>query len=372
MGESQKKLSVLMLSPDPRVLGGVTTFAATVQQYLAGYEFTPLSNGSLEHNPESAFATLKRLLVTPLRLFRMVRAKHYDVVHINPSLTFKSTVRDCLLLLALRLAGYRRILFYIHGWDSNVAERLQREWLIRRPFAWLLNGTARITVLSPDFKDSLVRMGVKADKITLTKTMFDGKSIVKMDIPPSACGGRRNILFMSRFVVGKGVYQLLDAFASIAKDFPDLDLIMAGDGAEAASLKRKTAEYGLGERVIFTGYVGGEEKARLLNACDIYALPSKGTGEGMPIALLEAMAVGKPLLASDSGGVKYIISEPENGILLYDVTAESIEAGLRKMLADPKFCEECGKRNEAYAWKNFEAKQVTNEIGQVYQAIARQ
>lgn len=177
---------------------------------------------------------------------------------------------------------------------------------------------------------------------------------------------------MSRFVVGKGVYQLLDAFASIAKDFPDLDLIMAGDGAEAASLKRKTAEYGLGERVIFTGYVGGEEKARLLNACDIYALPSKGTGEGMPIALLEAMAVGKPLLASDSGGVKYIISEPENGILLYDVTAESIEAGLRKMLADPKFCEECGKRNEAYAWKNFEAKQVTNEIGQVYQAIARQ
>ncbi|MGC5340793.1 glycosyltransferase, partial [Escherichia coli] len=67
----------------------------------------------------------------------------------------------------------------------------------------------------------------------------------------------RKILFLSRFDRRKGCHELLDAFASIASSYPDWKLVLAGDGVERDSLKKKTADYGLTDRVEFPGYISG-------------------------------------------------------------------------------------------------------------------
>lgn len=373
MSVPQKPLSVLMLLPPSTVKGGVTTFAETVISNLQNCKVTKLENGSTETEKESFVASFLRILITPIKLVSEIRSNHYELIHINPSLTYKSVVRDCLLLLAARLAGYRKVLFYIHGWEQPVANKISSTPGIKQLFVWLMNGTSRIMVLSPDFKDTLVNMGVKPEKIITTRTMFDGSILKASDVAETPARARRTILFMSRFVKDKGVHELLQAFARIAMEFGDVDLIMAGDGEEAPALKEAVMKEGLQSRVKFTGYVKGAEKAKLLKECYLYALPTYMKGEGMPIALLEAMAAGKPIICGSEGGIKYIISDPENGIIINGITVDSVEAALRKMLTDTDYCRECGKRNEHYAWGTFEAKQVVvNEIQSQYNAIARE
>ena len=158
--------------------------------------------------------------------------------------------------------------------------------------------------------------------------------------------------------------------ARIAGEFPDVDLVMAGDGPENEGLKSRVAALGLQGRVAFPGYAQGAEKARLLHACTIFALPT-WEGEGMPIALLEAMGAGKPLLTAKAGAIQYIVSDPENGVILDEVSEGSVEAGLRRLLSDHNYCNETGCRNKTYAWERFEAEKVTADIEALYHEIAQ-
>lgn len=361
-------LSVLVVSPHPSVHGGVSAFAELLKARLTRSRATPLWVGSRQDRREGRVATLGRLFWTPLHLRRLVRGGRFDVVHINPSLDLKSIVRDGLLLLAIRRATRRRVLVYLHGWDDRFARRLERTPGLRHAFAWLLNGTARVLVLAPEFKESLARMGVDDERISLTRTMFDGQDLAIADGQPSV-PGRQAILFMARLVPEKGAYELITAFARVARVFTDFDLVVAGDGPEKSRLQQATAALGLADRVSFPGYVGGEAKARLLRQCSVFALPSY-PGEGLPIALLEAMAAGKPLLTSKSGGIRHLVSHPENGVVIDAVDIDAVEAGLRALLGSRELRDNAGRNNRISAWDRYEATRVTAEIEAMYRSIA--
>jgi len=401
-------LSLLMLSPDPKVVGGVTTFIKMVMERLVNCKVTFMAVGSLKEQAgnmemrEGLFPLLKRIVIIPFKVAYIASHQHFDVIHINPSFNPKGLLRDGLTLLALRLTGYRRVLVYFHGWQWDTAQRIHQTPALRHGLAWLLNGTGHIMVLAPEFKQSLEDMGVRPEKVTFARTMFDGDSLKAVlsspppftgeagrgnlsahsepadRFPPPAPpasgrgeGRRRSILFMSRFVREKGIFELVEAFARLAAEYPDVDLIMAGDGPDNAALRAAAAKHGLGERIQFPGYVGGAEKFKMLRACTIYALPTYFP-EGMPVALLEAMGAGKPVLTAKAGSIAHIIADPDNGIVLGSVTADSVEAALRRMLSDPDYCAQTGKRNAAYAGERFEATKVTAEIEALYRDIARQ
>jgi glycosyltransferase involved in cell wall biosynthesis len=359
---------VLIVSPHPTVYGGVSTFAELLKERLSRYKAASFWVGGVQGRDESGIAVAARVLGAPFRLYRMVRRDRFAVVHLNPSLNFKSAVRDGLLLLALRAARYRHVLVYFHGWEPLVADRIGRDPILRRVCVGLLNGTGRIMVLAPAFKESLVRMGVRSELITSTRTMFDGRLLAAADAG-DAPAERRNVLFLSRFIRKKGVFELVEAFARVAGEFADVDLIMAGDGPEKARLEQRVLSFGLGDRISFPGYVGGRDKAKLLRDCTIFALPTYLGGEGMPIALLEAMAAGKPLLTAKDGGIPQIVSDA-NGVLLDVVTGDTVVAALRRLLGDRDFCERVGRANRTYAWERFEASKVTAEIEAIYQAVA--
>ena len=93
-------------------------------------------------------------------------------------------------------------------------------------------------------------------------------------------------------------------------------------------------------------------------------------GEGMPIARLEAMAMGKPLLTAKAGAIPHIVFDSENGVLLDAVIVDAVEEALRRLLSDAEYCADVGRRNAAYAWERFEASQVTAEIEALYREIA--
>jgi glycosyltransferase involved in cell wall biosynthesis len=361
-----KPLSVLLISPAPAAHGGVVEYIETLKAHLKNCRVITCAVGSTSVRTESIVRVAARLLYTPLRIALLVSRGPVDLVHINPSLVYKALVRDGLILLAMRLLCFRNVLVYFHGWQWPVAERIHRNSILRRLFVWLLNGTASVTVLAPEFKEFLITIGIKPELIICTRTMFDGALLRSM--PSDQPTTRPFILYMSRFIRGKGVHELLDAFAGIAAEFPGIDLVMAGAGEEENALRVKAAAYGLQPRIFFPGYVTGPEKYTLLQQCTLFVLPS--FCEGLPIALLEAMAAGKPLLTSKVGAIPHYIREPDNGIVLTTVSIDSIQTALRQLLSNPDYCHSTGEHNKAYAWQKFEASIVTQEMEALYLRIA--
>ena len=364
-----KPLNVLILSPNPSVHGGVSTFIELMKRNLKTTHAIALWVGSIQGEKESPATLLWRLVSIPVRTACHVCRKQIDAVHINPSLDMKSVIRDGLILLALRLVNYRHTLVYFHGWETVLEQKIAGKKLFRKLFVWLLNSAALILVLSPDFKTALIDMGIDPKKVMTTRTMFDGPSLNAAQTAVTHQPMRQTIVFMSRFVREKGVHELVEGFATIADAFPMADLVMAGDGPEAEALKKFAIERNLHQRIIFPGYIGGLDKFKLLLDCTIYALPTYYP-EGMPVALLEAMGAGKPLLAAKTGVIPYIIHEPDNGIVLDNVTAESVAGALQTLLSNPAYCRETGERNKDYAWNVFEAKSVTAELEATYQKVA--
>jgi glycosyltransferase involved in cell wall biosynthesis len=241
-----------------------------------------------------------------------------------------------------------------------------------RPFtAWLLNGSALIAVLSAEFRQGLIAMGVDADRVVCTCTMYDASGLDAAARDVVAAPAARSILFMSRFTREKGVYELLQAFIKLAQDFPDVELVMAGDGEEMSGLQAAAALSPVASRIKFPGYIGGADKWRLLRSCTVYALPTYMRGEGMPVALLEALGAGKPVLVGVAGSIRSIVSEPENGIVIENISTQTVEAGLRRLLQDPGYCAAIGARNLNYARQRFEASAVTAGVEAMYRTIAQ-
>jgi glycosyltransferase involved in cell wall biosynthesis len=362
----KQPIRVLMLSVDPRVLGGVAEFIETLKPRLKHCVVTQISTGSGPGRRESRVSVLLRVLTVPLRVAWRELTQRYDVVHVNASLTPRSGVRDSLILIALRIVGCRNVLLYIHGWQWNVARQIEKSWFICRLAGLALGGVQRVLVLAPEFRATLIAAGVPPDRIIVTRTMFDG---TKIQPSTEQLPARRRVLFMSRIERGKGVFELTEAFSQVVGRYPDVDLVLAGDGSKLPAIKSMVAELGLENRVILPGYVRGDEKARFLASGTLFVLPSYG-GEGMPVALLEAMAAGMPVIASKAGGIPHIVREPEHGLVLDDITPESICLALDEMLSNTTRWQQVGKSNRRYAWDYFEAEQVSAGVEAIYRSIA--
>ena len=351
-----KKKKLLIISPAPEVLGGVNNFIATLKKNLENYEITSFWVGRV--GKENLFASIYRIILSSISFANLLLKNKFDVVHINPSLNSKSLLRDGLLLLILRIIGVKNVLVYFHGWQNFVAEKLEQT-ILKQFFAFILNGAAFIMVLSANFRNQLIKLGVNSEKIIITRTMFDDElfndSIAKQS---------NSILFMSRFEQSKGVYELIAAFAQVSGDFPELELIMAGDGSENEKLRMLTKA---NNKIKFVGYIEGKEKAEILLSCKIFVLPTYFP-EGMPVAILEAMKAGKPILTSKAGGIAENITS-DNAIMLDKINISEIATGLRELLDNPDLCKKMSANNLADS-KNFSAKIVSKEIETIYDKIS--
>ena len=369
MSTPEPELKILVLSRHASSQGGIVNFIETLKWRLAGR--TKLVSFVCGSRPDERGSVRKtvRLVRDPIALFLQLCRNRYDAVHVNTNLEVRSLLRDSIFLAVLKLTRFRGSFVFFHGWLQELEHPIAANPLYRNLFRWLFGGAARTAVLSNKFRDFLIRIGFDPDRIIVFSTMFDGEELERArQIPEKACS-RRTILFLSRFVKEKGMYELLEAYRRIADCFPDVDLVMAGDGEEAERIKGQVAAFGLTDRVKFPGYLRGQDKARALLDAEIFALPTYYP-EGLPVAMLEAMAAGTALIVSQAGGIGEVVRSPENGIVLDEISVPAITAALERMLADPGYVAEVSERNRKIAWQCYESRIVIDKIETVYRDIA--
>lgn len=156
---------------------------------------------------------------------------------------------------------------------------------------------------------------------------------------------QRVILFLGRLVEKKGVQYLLPAYAAARADLGDSLLVIAGDGPMLEQLKRQAAELGIGDSVLFKGFVSGADKDRLLQQADIYVVPSiiavDGDAEGLPVSLMEGLAYGKLCIATAESGADDILTNGKDGFLIPQRDIKALSTALLQVAQlDPENREE--------------------------------
>lgn len=155
---------------------------------------------------------------------------------------------------------------------------------------------------------------------------------------------------------------LIQASASLLDRFPQLHLLIVGQGEMEEASKRIVNELGISKHVCFAGY--RNDARRLLHGMDIFALPSDVEGE--PISLLEAMDAGLPVVAARTGGIPEIIENGKSGLIFTPGKLNELQDLLHELLGDEYKRETLGKAAQQRIQERFSAQRMTQEFQELY------
>jgi glycosyltransferase involved in cell wall biosynthesis len=158
---------------------------------------------------------------------------------------------------------------------------------------------------------------------------------------------------------------LIRAAAGLRERFPEVRLLLVGDGPERSRLEREAITLGIQDRVHFAGYQGKPE--RYLHAMNLFALTSRS--EGLPVSLLEAWAAGLPVVCSAVGGIPKVVSNGEDGLLFPNGDEGALLLALTKILDDRAFAGRLGAAGLKTVKEKYSLKRMANDYEQRYRTL---
>ncbi|MFI5329960.1 MAG: glycosyltransferase [Desulfobaccales bacterium] len=163
---------------------------------------------------------------------------------------------------------------------------------------------------------------------------------------------------------GKGHREFFTALAALPDRYP-VEALIIGGGRREVEMRRLAAELGLAGRVHFLGQ--RDDIPDLLAALDIFVLPSHS--EGVSLALLEAMAVGLPVIASAVGGLPEVVTDGENGLLIPPQDPEALAMALERLLEDPAGAKQLGENARHHVETHYSLERLGREINGIYEEL---
>jgi len=227
------------------------------------------------------------------------------------------------------------------------------------------------TCVSEAVRQWSIEQGLPAEKLVTIPNAVD---CAAYEAPPGAIRGElglppgaRIVLFIGRLHRQKGPDVLLQAAAMLRERTPDLHVVLAGDGPLRAQLAREAGELGLADRFHLLG--PRDDVPALLADADLLALPSRW--EGMPNAVLEAMAARKPSVAADVGGCREVIADGETGLLVPPDDPAALAAAIKRILADRNLAARMGAAARQRAEREFSIEKMVSRNEELYERVLR-
>jgi glycosyltransferase involved in cell wall biosynthesis len=167
--------------------------------------------------------------------------------------------------------------------------------------------------------------------------------------------GKENLLYVGRLSASKGLPILLESLVILKTSHPNLTLTVVGDGEDRAAIESMVVELGLPKNVKFVGYQSQAEVRQHLQQSDVFVLPS--FAEGIPVVLMEAMAAGLPVVATQIAGVSELVADGISGYLVPPGEPNLLAERLEKLLGDSQLRERLGKAGRAKVERDFNLSQ---------------
>ncbi|MEW6404501.1 MAG: glycosyltransferase, partial [Chloroflexota bacterium] len=278
----------------------------------------------------------------------LLTSRHCDVIHAH--WTFSGLVG----LLMGRL--YRRpVVLTVHGSDLNL---LPNSGLIRKAARFILSKMDAIICVSHDLREKILGLISDHNKVVVIPNGVDLDSFPKPENPPQF----EKMIWVGRMTPEKGLAYLIQAMRKVVDAFPNTHLDLVGDGELRPSFETQVAELGLSENIHFLGAQPYSDVPLFVNKADLFVLPS--LREGLPLVLLEAMAMARPVVASAVGGIPEICPADETippVRLVAPTDVDALSQAILDILNQPQLALAMGENGrriifEHYTWSGLAAR----------------
>ncbi len=325
--------------------------------HLHFFKYAPIRRLNIWGYAESLEADVKLkpaiYPLTPLVLFsslwslrRLTARIRFDIIHAHwvipngPVAALAAGLRHLPLVISL------------HGSDVWVAERNP---VLRRVARATLRHADGVSASSEDLRQRAIRIGAPRRVSQVIPYGVDPASFAPSAAADPGAELRRNlglpsdcliIFSVGRMVYKKGFEYLIRAMPAVLGAHPNAQLVLAGGGDLLGELKALAALLGIADHVCFPGWVERDQIPLYFSGCDLFVLPSirdeAGNVDGLPNTLLEAMASGRPVVASRVAGVPLAVIPGENGELVAEKDPAALAEAINRLLADPALRERYG------------------------------
>ncbi|HEY4373047.1 MAG TPA: glycosyltransferase family 4 protein [Burkholderiales bacterium] len=346
---------IVMLGPDPDGRGGI---AAVIRAYRDAGLTTQWPVRLISTHRDGGFVPKLAAWGTALARFAaLVLSRRCACAHLHTA-SRASFWRKYSFYLLARVAGVP-VIWHVHGgaFDRFFAE--SGAWR-RRLIRGALRNAFRVVALSPRWAAFLREACPGAEVVVVP----NGVAVAE---PPAPMAREVHcVLFMGRITGDKGVFDLLEALRAITPYWPQARLRIAGTGAEEA-MARRARELGMADRLEFLGWVTGTHKEAAIAGAGVLVLPSYI--EGLPVILLEAMALGTPVIATRVGGVPELVQDGETGLLVEAGDTTALAAALLRILSEPGLAARLGGQGRERVRREFAIDVALSRLGNIYADI---
>lgn len=354
-----KEIKVLMIGNHPSAKGGITS----VIHQLLEYDWT--ADGiKMEFIPTYIETkNLKKSLffvVAYMRILKRFLFQKPDVVHMHMS--YKGSFRRKQMIHRLcRRFGIKDII-HLHGsefqkWYNESDESLQKKIRV------LLCESSAVIVLGEKWNQIIKGIDTNVNTIVVGNTVHIPMAQVKWN------SERKQILFLGVLIQRKGVSDLLDAIHLLvhSENADDMHFVIAGSGEEESTLTEKCIRLGIEDYVTFAGWTDNKKKQELLSQSQLLVLPSYN--EGLPIAILEAISYGMPVVATDVGDISAAVNDGKNGFLVQPGDVATLADRIRRVFENDEEYRRMGRVSRELAEKQFSDTKYFALIKECYQNI---
>lgn len=216
-----------------------------------------------------------------------------------------------------------------------------------------------------------------SDKLNIIPMGVDTKIFSKNDRIRNKFKQYRNkkiILFVGRLNEQKGVEYLIKALSIVKSKFPNALLLIIGEGKYKLELEKLVSSLKLNGHVKFLGAFEHKKISDYYNLADVFVLPSVtgriGT-EGLGLVLLEAMACGTCVVATSSGGIKFIVKDNENGLLVEERNEIDMANKIIKVLSDKKLRDKLAENGRKYAKEKYDWGNIAKKFDKIYNKLSK-
>lgn len=368
------KKSVLVFRK--RLLGYSETFIAaqgralpSLEPVFVGFKKDPTGYDYLGDSPvllHSELARSAQLSRTLMRLNGRVSPRWLRAMaSTGPVLLHAHFGPDALAALPITDRLQIPLIATFHGFDIATKDTRSR-YARRRPRVY--SSAAVVIAVSRFIRDQLIEKACPPEKIIVHYIGID----VDQFAPDPDLPRQPHVLFVGRLVPKKGLEYLIRAMARIQDRHPAAGLVVAGDGPLRRDLERLAASELRSFR--FLGRQTPSQVHSLMNSSQISCVPSvvapSGDAEGLPMVVLEAMAMGLPVISFAPGGVTDAIVDGVTGLLAPERDEEALAAHLDRALGDPELCRRMSAAGRARVREHFDLRKQTAKLEEIYKAVS--
>jgi glycosyltransferase involved in cell wall biosynthesis len=310
--------------------------------------------------------------------FRQLRDKPWQIsdVELSELLSVLSETRARLLhiyfghiavhLLPLIRAWKNPSIVSFHGADVMVD---MNKPAYRKATLQMLDEVRLVLVRSESLRRAIVNLGCDPEKIEIQRTGIPLDEFPFRDraVPKN---GEWQFVQAGRLIEKKGLPVTLRAFSIFLKKHPKATLTVAGDGPLLGELQNLARELNVAGRVAFTGFISQDQLREIYYRSHIFLHPSQtgrdGNQEGIPNSMLEAMATGLPVFATEHGGIPEAIENGMSGVLVPERDDEALARALLNAAQDPGLLQRIGHAGGSAVQKNFDLSTQAQRLEEIY------